>query len=178
MKNLNRLRICYLSACMMAGALGYGSPAIATKPVPNNEFDVTFAQGLACDNFALRIVGSGGQQVLKTFVDENGNPVRSLSAGTGSNLSYEALDENGSILGTFSTKSNGSVTQITYNTNGSQTYRLMGHNILILFPSDVPAGPSTTLYVGQVVFTVDTEGVFTLQQGNGNTTDICAVLFQ
>jgi len=30
----------------------------------------------------------------------------------------------------------------------------IGHNVLILFPSDVPAGPSTTLYVGRVVFTV------------------------
>ncbi len=28
---------------------------------------------------------------------------------------------------------------------------LTGHNVLILFPTDVPAGPSTTLYVGQVV---------------------------
>jgi len=41
---------------------------------------------------------------------------------------------------------------------------------------DVPAGPSTTLYVGRVVFTVDTSGVFTLQSVSGKSTDICAAL--
>jgi hypothetical protein len=53
---------------------------------------------------------------------------------------------------------------------------LTGHNVLFLFPTDVPAGPSTTLYVGRVVFHVDTEGVFTLQSTNGTATDICAAL--
>jgi hypothetical protein len=31
--------------------------------------------------------------------------------------------------------------------------------VLILYPTDVPAGPSTTLNVGRVVFTIDTQGV-------------------
>ncbi|MFN8490788.1 MAG: hypothetical protein U0350_24565 [Caldilineaceae bacterium] len=48
--------------------------------------------------------------------------------------------------------------------------------MIILFPTDVPAGPSTTQYVGQVVYTVDAAGVFTLQQVSGQTTDICAAL--
>jgi hypothetical protein len=40
----------------------------------------------------------------------------------------------------------------------------------------VPAGPSTTLHEGRVVYTVDTSGAFTVQQVSGKTTDICAVL--
>ena len=51
-----------------------------------------------------------------------------------------------------------------------------GHNVLILFPTDVPAGPSTTLYVGRVVFTVDSDGVFAVTDTNGTSTDICVAL--
>ena len=53
---------------------------------------------------------------------------------------------------------------------------MTGHNILILFPTDIPAGPSTTLYVGRVVFTVDANGVYTLGSTSGRSTDICAAL--
>ena len=48
--------------------------------------------------------------------------------------------------------------------------------MLILFPTDVPAGPSTTLHVGRVVYTIDTNGVFTVQRVSGTSTDICAAL--
>jgi len=39
----------------------------------------------------------------------------------------------------------------------------VGLSVTILFPTDVPAGPSTTLVAGRVVFTVDQDGVFTVQ---------------
>jgi hypothetical protein len=53
----------------------------------------------------------------------------------------------------------------------------MGHPVLIMFPTDVPAGPSTTLYVGRVVFDVDNAtGVFTLKETHGKATDLCAAL--
>jgi hypothetical protein len=72
--------------------------------------------------------------------------------------------------------SNGSVTRTTINDDGTTTFTTTGHNVLILFPTDVPAGPSTTLYVGPVVFTVDADGIFTLQSATGKSTDICALL--
>ena len=62
------------------------------------------------------------------------------------------------------------------NAGGSQTVTLTGNNVLIMFPSDVPAGPSTTLYVGRVVYTVDAGGVFTLVSTSGRATDLCAAL--
>jgi hypothetical protein len=40
----------------------------------------------------------------------------------------------------------------------------------------VPAGPTTTLVVGRVVFTIGADGVFTLVSTSGTTTDICAAL--
>ena len=46
-----------------------------------------------------------------------------------------------------------------------------------MFPTDVPPGPSTTLYVGQVVFTFDNEtGFTTVQENEGTATDLCAAL--
>ena len=63
------------------------------------------------------------------------------------------------------------------NPDGTSTYTTMGHLVLILFPNDVPAGPSTTLYVGRVVFDVDNiTGVFTLRDARGRATDLCAAL--
>ena len=57
-----------------------------------------------------------------------------------------------------------------------QTIQATGHNVVIFFPTDIPAGPSTTLYVGRVVYTVDAAGVFTLLSTSGRTTDLCVLL--
>ena len=150
----------------LATVLGSGSPATAADSTT-----IELPAGLACD-FGLSVEIRGGNQVMKEFVDKNGNVVRMLSAGKGSALSFTNL----STGATFSLKANGSVTHTTVNPDGSSTVATTGHNVIVLFPTDVPAGPSTTLYVGRVVFTVDSSGVFTVQQVSGQTTDICAVL--
>jgi hypothetical protein len=151
----------------LAVVLGSGSPATAAA----SDAVVVFPAGLACA-FDLRVEIFGSNQVFKEFVDKNGIVVRSLSAGNGQALVFTNLNTGA----TFSLKANGSVTHTTFNLDGSYTSTLTGHNVLILFPSDVPAGPSTTLYVGSVVFTVDLNGVFTLQKVSGKATDICAAL--
>jgi hypothetical protein len=48
--------------------------------------------------------------------------------------------------------------------------------VLIMFPTDEPAGPSTTLYVGRVVFDADAAFNFTLRSTRGTATDLCAAL--
>ena len=177
MNNMNRLRIRYLLACMLAAVLGYGSPAIANGPDPSGlppDFDLVFGAPIAC-NFDLRIEGwNNGKQNFKEFTDRNGN-VRSISAGTGSALRFTNVGTGK----TFSTKSNGAVNQIKYNPDGSYIQTMIGHNILILFPTDFPAGPSTTLYVGKVVFEVDINAPnvpTTVINESGNKIDICAAV--
>jgi hypothetical protein len=150
-----------MAAAAVLGGAGAATAADQTIDLP---------AGDACE-FGLRIEITGGNQVMKTFTDKNGT-VRSLSAGTGSALTFTNLDAGTSL----SLKSNGSVTQIRSNPDGSVTYKTTGHNVLVLFPSDIPAGPSTTLTVGQTVFTVDPSGVFTVLKVSGNSTDICAAL--
>jgi len=148
----------------MAAALAHSGPAMA-------DFTAVFPAGNACE-FDLQIDGSGGNQVQREFFDKNGNLVRTLSAGTGSALVFTNLGTGR----TFATKSNGAVTQVIKGPNGLDTYNSTGHIVIILFPSDFPPGPSTTLYVGHVEYTVDVNFTFTLLRSSGKNTDICAEL--
>jgi len=168
MNNQNRLRIQSLLACVLAAVLGYGGPAIAAEPPA---FTMDFPAGVAC-NFELRVEGFDSNLRFRQFTDKNGNVVRSIQAGKGFELHFT----NVTTHGTFSTKSNGSVDHTTFNADGSSTVTATGHNVLSFFPTDVPPGPSTTLIVGRVVFTVDPGDVFTLLDVSGRTVDICAAL--
>jgi hypothetical protein len=47
---------------------------------------------------------------------------------------------------------------------------------IMLATDAVPAGPSTTRYVGRVVVDIDPTGVFTLREARGTATDLCAAL--
>ena len=166
--NSKRLRILFLLACVLAAVLGYGSQATAAGP----DFTVVFPAGTAC-TFDLQIDGFGGHRHFREFKDKNGNVVRTLEAGTGSALSFTNL----STGKTISTVSNGAVSRKTFNLDGSFTETDTGHTVLILFPTDHPAGPSTTLITGRLVFSVDLFGVFTVTNVIGQQTDICAALF-
>jgi hypothetical protein len=150
----------------VAAVLGSGSPATAA------DLELVFPAGIACEDFDLKIEITGSTQVFKEFTDRSGEVVRKLSAGKGSALVFTNL----LTEATFSTKSNGTALHVTFNPDGSRTEVATGHNVIILFPTDEPAGPSTTLHVGRVVYTVEEDEVFTLQQVSGKRTDICAAL--
>ncbi|TQM64922.1 hypothetical protein [Humibacillus xanthopallidus] len=98
--------------------------------------------------------------------------VRTLSAGTGSALTFT----NETSGATLSLRSNGAVTRSTPLEGGSNLTVSTGHNVLILFPTDVPAGPSTTLYTGRVVYTATATGDFTVLETSGASRDLCAEL--
>ena len=144
----------------------------SASPVVHAADIIDLPAGLACA-FDLRIeISSNPNRVSKVFNDKNGNIVRMFTAGKGDALSFTNL----STGATLALRPNGSVQQIRPLPGGSQEYTTTGHNVLILFPTDVPAGPSTTLYVGRLIFTVDSSGVFTLGETSGRSTDLCAVL--
>ena len=107
---------------------------------------------------------------MRQFHDKLGNLVRLLTvAGQGNTLVFtRALDDNCSATSQkqLSIKTNGSVMSIRYNADGSAVVTNTGTNVVIFFPTDNP-GPSTKLYVGRLVYSVDTGGNFTL---------ICAAL--
>ncbi|HEY3259271.1 MAG TPA: hypothetical protein VGJ95_03235, partial [Pseudonocardiaceae bacterium] len=95
-----------------------------------------------------------------------------LAAGRGYDLTFTNL-ATGKVV---QLASNGSVSWATINSDGTTTVEITGHNVLILFPTDTPPGPSTTLYIGRVVYTVAPGDIFTLQSTSASTTDICALL--
>jgi hypothetical protein len=116
---------------------------------------------------------------MKEFVDRNGDPVRIITAGKGFLLTYTNYgpDPDNPVAGASVTiRTDGSVSKTTYNPDGTQTVSATGHNGLILFPTDVPAGPTTTHYIGRIVYTIDEDFVFTLVSTSGSQRDICAEL--
>ena len=158
------------AAVTLMALVGLATPSAAVASPPDAVFD--FPAGLACD-FPLRLeVFASPLRVFREFRDKNGNVVRILTAGKGNTLVFTNLDNNE----TLTLNTHGSVEHITLNPDGTQTQSITGHNVLTLFPTDVPPGPSTTLHLGRVVFIVDTLGVFTLQSVSGRATDICAEL--
>lgn len=148
------------------------SVATATPASAAEDFTFDLPAGQACATFDLRVEGSGDQRITREFTDQNGDVVRVLQAGIGYDLTFTNLSSGETLV----LPSNGTVTRTTTNADGITTIQSTGHNVLILFPTDVPAGPSTTLYMGRVVFTVAPDGVFTVLSASGRTTDICAVL--
>jgi hypothetical protein len=154
------------AVALMLALAGSAAPAVAAP----FSFELDPGQGCA---FGLGVSGTGGDhRGGHTFVDANGNPVRIIDAGRGSRLTFTNL----STGATLTLRANGAVTNTVINPDGSSTVTTTGHNVLILFPTDVPAGPSTTLFTGRVVFTVSPTGVFTLLSTAGTSTDICAAL--
>ena len=156
-----------IGTAMLAFALGPGSQVNAADAT------ITLPAGLACLDFDLTInIDFNDKRVFKQWVDEFGNPVRILEAGKGNDLEF-VNEETGA---TFSLKANGSVSHTTINPDGTSTTKATGHNVIILFPTDEPPGPTTTQYVGNVIYTVDSNEVWTLQKVTGKSTDICAAL--
>jgi hypothetical protein len=152
--------------------LGYGLSSMAAGPVSLPDFQITLPAGLGCAGFQLTVDSRDSTLVMKEFFDANDNLVRLIQAGRGAKLTFT----NDATGAQFVADTPGTVTRANVNPDGTVTFVTTGHNVLILFPTDFPPGPSTTLIVGQVVYTVDTNEVFTVQKTTGVTTDICAAL--
>jgi hypothetical protein len=127
--------------------------------------------GTAC-SFPLRIELIGGNLQQRSLTTAENGAVRTVSAGSTGTLRLTNVDTGESI--SFPSRGVG---QRSVSSEGITTVSTGGQLLLALFPSDVPAGPSTTLYTGRVVFTIDEEtGVFTLQKAAGRQVDVCAEL--
>ena len=154
-------------------ALLFAAPASAVKPdrqVYGNQ-EALFPAGLACSGFELSVTIDVDKQTITTFFDNAGNPVRQLIVGR---LIITLTNES---TGASLTTRLGDAIRIYFNADGTLTFVTTGRTVLVLFPTDFPAGPSTTLYSGRVVFDVDpATGVFTLRDTAGTQVDVCALL--
>lgn len=161
------------AALLATLTLNAAQPASADTPI-------ILPVGQGCPGFNLGIEATDGNLHTTNFTDKNGNVVRSITAGKGVVLHFTnyGTDPNNPAAGkAVAIKTGGSVTHTTYNSDGTFTVTGTGHNGLILFPTDMPAGPTTTVYIGKIVYTVNpSTGVFTLLSTSGQARDICAEL--
>ena len=163
-----RLRHLATTAVVAAAAsFTAAAPALAEDPGPIH----IFPAGEACEDFSVEVFATGGKSHTRQFTDKSG-AIRTITAGTGSQLTFVNADTREAVR----LKSNGAVTRTTTHGDGSQSLVSTGHNVIILFPSDIPPGPSMTLIVGRAEYTIDAAGVWTLQEPTGRTVDLCAEL--
>jgi hypothetical protein len=151
-------------------ALVAGSAAVAA-PATAEPFDLVFPAGTACAVFDVGVNVAGSAPELREFRDKNGDVVRTLQTGTGNQLTFTNVATGESL----ELDSNGTATRTTIDADGN-VVEAMGHNVIILFPSDTPAGPSTELFVGRIVYTVDATNTFVVQSSAGRRVDLCAAL--
>lgn len=153
-------------------AVGGAAAAAPKRPVPPPD-PIDLPAGAACEDFDLRIQQGQAPQPRRVFRDRGNNMVRIMTTGKGVDLTFTNRDTGA----TYALKANGSNSKTTIDpVTGIQTVRATGHNVIVLFPTDVPAGPSTTLFTGQVAYTIAPTGIWTLTKVAGTTVDICAEL--
>lgn len=159
-----RTTVTATAALAMLGSIAAAGTAAAS------DFSLTFPAGTACA-FPLRVDGTGGHRIEHLFTNKDGTK-RVLTTGTGSALTFT----NETTGATVSLRSNGAVQRTTTLADGSTLNVLTGHNVLFLYPTDVPAGPSTTLYTGRVVFKATPNSDYTVLETHGTSRDLCAAL--
>lgn len=172
MKTTSIARSLAPAALAAAALVAPAQPALAAEP------DILPA-GVGCADFNLGISSTGGKLQTREFVDRNGNVVRIITAGKGVLLTYTNYGsdpDNPEAGESITFRTDGSVSNTVVNPDGSRTVTATGHNGIVMFPTDIPAGPSTTQYLGRVVYTISTEGVWTLVSSSGTATDVCAAL--
>lgn len=145
------------------------SPMTANAATP---YEYELEAGVGCP-FPLRVQSDGSGKDTRVWEDSEGDVVRTITAGKGSRLTFTNLDTEEML----SLKPNGAAqVEEEFHPDGSYTVRLMGHTVVSLFPSDVPAGPSTTLHIGRVVIEIDADGVWRRTSVSGRQIDICEAL--
>lgn len=150
----------FATAILLCGAASTASAA-----------EIELPAGEACD-FPLGLDGGAFPPERKTFTDPNGNLIVVLAGKSGA-VTYTNLDTDESL--TF--PSRGTALRVTTQSDGTQLLEFSGNVGILLFPSDVPAGPSTTQINGRLVLSFDPKTGFTVVlKQEGNQIDVCAGL--
>ena len=118
-----------LKGLLAAGAmmLSLGA-AVPTAAAGEPDFVLDLPIGVACPSFDLRLEGFvADSRVFRTFYDKSGNAVRMFAGGKGNVLKFINVYTNAALT----LRTGGSVEKTGFNDDGSTTYTLMGHNVVI-----------------------------------------------
>ena len=151
------------------------SPTFATSapgkptrsPLPQEAF--AFPAGTAC-SFALGYEPLVNRVVVKTFPPEANGDVLQIITGTLTvRLTNLATDE----AITLNLSGPG---RVTFHPDGSITFVNGGFGLIVVFPTDIPAGPRTILTAGRLVQTLTATGQLIVVSLAGRQEDVCATL--
>jgi hypothetical protein len=162
-----------LLAVPQAATAAPGSDKVVVTVVgpPDDLLPDPLPAGQACPDFDLKVVGTNSQTHTVEY-RKNGKLVRTIESGMGYDLTYTNLNTGKSVV----YKSDFLVTDSVYHGNGIRTVTSTGYFGIIMFPTDRPPGPSTTQYVGRVVYKATQNNDFTIKSVRAQKTDVCAQL--
>ena len=143
-----------------------GGKPIRTPLEPDSD---TYPAGLACD-FAVTTEDVISNEYDTTFPpDANGDVMTLVTGRLISRVTNvettESITLNASGPGPIVSHSDGSVTATVH-----------GPSFLILFPGDMPSGPSFVVNYGRYVVDITPDGQFIVQSQTGRQFDVCAAL--
>jgi hypothetical protein len=164
-----------LAFLFAAGLLAAPQTANAAPPKvsgPPDDLHFVLPAGTACPGFELHADGTDSQVLTTTFTNSAGDVVRTFASGKGYNLTYTNAQTNATVSFPSS-----QITEDTiFHKDGTRTVTNTGDFGIIMFPTDIPAGPSTTQYSGRVVYTADADNNFKILRVKATEFDVCEAL--
>jgi hypothetical protein len=146
-------------------ALAVMPSAFAAKPI--REVHPSQEDGIITGQCAFPVLGHiDGPEIVTTFTDAAGNPVKEIVVFPGNRVTLTNLDSGASItiMGTGSS-------QLRAERDGSLTARAMGHGPF--FPNPITGAPGIWYLSGQGESTFDSQGNVTSATLHGRLVDLC-----
>jgi hypothetical protein len=155
-------RLLFLSTVVVAFAMM--APASATKPIRESG---TQGDAVIKNQCAFPVLGHiEGVEVIKTFTDAAGNPVKQIVSFPGNRITLTNLDSGTSVT-VMATGSS----QLRAEADGSTSARAMGHGPF--FPNPITGEPGIWYLSGQGTSSIDPEGNVVSAHLSGRLVDLC-----
>jgi hypothetical protein len=155
-----------LSTVLICPAL---APAASAKK-PTKQINPSQDDVLITDQCAFPVLGHiEGIEIIKTWIDDAGNPVKQIATFPGNTLTFTNLD-----TGTSVTVAGTGSSQLRAERDGSVSARAMGHGPF--FPNPITGEPGIWYLSGQGKATIDSQGNVTSAKLAGKLVDLCPSL--
>ena len=159
-------KLLFLSTVLLAVTVAH--PASASKPV--REINPGQDDAVITDQCAFPVLGHvDGIEIITTFTDRAGKPVKQVVTFPGNTLTLTNLDSGTSVTVVATGSS-----QLRAEPGGSVSARVMGHGPF--FPHPITGEPGIWYLSGQGKATFDSHGNMTSARLMGKLVNLCAQL--
>ena len=159
-------KVLFLSTVLLAATVA--NPASATKPI--REINPSQDDAVITDQCAFPVLGHvDGIEIVTTFTDVTGNPVKQVATFPGNTLTFTNLDSGTSVTVVATGSS-----QLRAEPGGSISARVMGHGPF--FPHPITGEPGIWNLSGQARATFDSHGNMTSGKVTGKLVNLCPQL--